>query len=112
MNPEPEPCSTWGRRRNCGKKSSKPGGRRWLSARSTFCDLMNTTAGFTCSAMDTKASPRSATDLDTTPGVGGATPWAPGTDGASWAGGAGVAATDGGTPPDFGRPSVDAKASP
>src|SRR2546422_2578308 len=81
MNPEPEPCSTCGRRRNWGKKSSKPGGRRWLSARSTCCDLMNTTAGFTCSAMDTKASLRSATAFGTTTGVRGALPWAPSSDG-------------------------------
>src|SRR5438093_13697129 len=108
MNPEPEPCSTCGRRRNWGKKSSKPGGRRWLSARSTCCDLMNTTAGFTWSAMDTKASPKSATAFGTTTGVRGALPWAPSSDGV----GAGAAATDSGRPPALGRPSVEANARP
>src|SRR5881628_2649013 len=90
MNPEPEPCSTCGRRRNWGKKSSKPGGRRWLSARSTCCALMNTTAGFTWSAMDTKASPKSATAFGTTTGGGGPPPGAPrGGGGGGGGGGAG-----------------------
>src|SRR6266571_5341926 len=98
MKPEPEPCSTCGRRRNCGKKSSKPGGKRWLSARSTCCDLMNTTAGFTCSATETNASPRSATALGTAAGARG---------GAAWA-----VTRDCAAPPFAGRSSVDAKASP
>src|SRR5438034_6137738 len=63
---------------------------------------MNTTAGFTWSAMDTKASPKSATAFGTTTGVRGALPWAPSSDGV----GAGAAATDSGRPPALGRPSV------
>src|SRR6266516_3506565 len=98
MKPEPEPCSTCGRRRNCGKKSSKPGGNRWLSARSTCCDLMNTTAGFTCSATETNASPRSATAFGTAICARGGVAWAVTRDSAA--------------PPFAGRSSVDAKASP
>src|SRR2546426_5196365 len=72
---------------------------------------MNTTAGFTWSAMDTKASPKSATAFGTTTGVRGALPWAPSADGVG-AGGAGAAATDSGRPPALGRPSVEANARP
>src|SRR6266545_4099580 len=78
MKPEPEPCSTCGRRRSCGKKSSKPGGSRWLSARSVRCDLMNTTAGFTCSATATNASPSSAAGFAAGIWVLGAVAWAAG----------------------------------
>src|SRR5256884_2556442 len=64
MNPDPDPCSTCGRRRRFGKKSWNPGGRRWLSsARSTCWDRMNTTDGFTCSATATNASWKSPADL-------------------------------------------------
>src|SRR6266480_2889542 len=97
MNPEPEPCSTWGRRR-CGKKSSNPGGRRWLSARSTFCDLINTTAGLTRSATATNALPMSAAGLAA--GI-----WNAGA--AACASGMTAAAL-----PCLGRSSVDANASP
>src|SRR5207245_10914824 len=109
MKPDPEPCSTCGRRRNCGKKSSKPGGRRWLSDRGTCCDRMNTTSGFTCSAMDTKASAGAATDFDTTTGVreGGAIAWS-----ADATGAAGAAAADCASPHGFGKPSVEATARP
>src|SRR5438034_6443525 len=59
MNPDPDPCSTCGRRRRFGKKSWNPGGRRWLSsARSTCWDRMNTTDGFTCSATATRSEER------------------------------------------------------
>src|SRR2546427_191408 len=70
MKPDPEPCSTCGRRRRFGKKSWKPGGRRWLSPRSTCWDRMNTTAGFTCSATATNASDQLAAALR--PGLGAA----------------------------------------
>src|SRR5438309_5196524 len=63
MKPEPVPCSTRGRPRNCGKKSSKPGGRRRVSTRSWCWDWMNTTAGLTCSATATNAWPRSVAGL-------------------------------------------------
>src|SRR5437773_10707871 len=60
MKPDPEPCSTCGRRRRFGKKSWNPGGSRWLlSPRSTCWERMNTTAGFTCSATATNASDQS-----------------------------------------------------
>src|SRR6266545_5724118 len=58
MNPEPDPCSICGRR-GLPKKSSKPGGKRRVETRSRRSDLMNTTAGFTCSATEANASPRS-----------------------------------------------------
>src|SRR5712664_1805301 len=58
MKPDPEPCSTWGRR-GTWKKSSKPGGKRRVETRSRRSDLMNTPAGLTCSATEANASPRS-----------------------------------------------------
>src|SRR3989454_4216606 len=98
MNPEPAPCSTCGRRRICGKTSSHPGGSRWLSPRSTCCDLMNTTAGLTCSATATNALPISVAGLAA--GIWNCAP-------AAWAAG-----TNSAVPPLFGTPSVDANASP
>src|SRR5207247_234096 len=98
MNPEPDPCSTCGRRRICGKTSSNPGGSRWLSPRSTCCDLMNTTAGLTCSATATNALPISLAGLAA--GIWNCVP-------AAWAAG-----TNSGAPPCFGTPSVDANANP
>src|ERR1041385_4888266 len=62
MKPDPDPCSIWGRR-GTWKKSSKPGGRRRFVTRSRRSDLMNTTAGFTCSATEANASPRSTAAL-------------------------------------------------
>src|SRR2546425_888073 len=97
MNPEPEPCSTCGRRR-CGKKSSNPGGSFWPSARATCCDLMNTTAGLTWSATATNALPMSAAGLAA--GIWNDVP-------AAWAAGTKSAA-----PPRLGKSSVDANASP
>src|SRR2546422_858572 len=71
MKPDPDPCSTWGCR-GTWKKSSNPGGRRRLLTCSRRSDLMNTTAGFTCSATDANASPRSTAALACGSARGGA----------------------------------------
>src|SRR5881397_679196 len=107
MNPDPDPCSTCGRRRRLGKKSWNPGGRRWLSfARSTCWDRMNTTDGFTCSATATNASWKSPAALRAGAGA------------ENWGAAGAVSDEGGGTtsvsaaPLFFGRLRVDAYASP
>ena len=76
MNPEPVPRSICGPRRSCGKKSSKPGGTRRASPRCRCSELMNTTAGLTCSATVANASPRSAAGLMPVSGTRGGAVWA------------------------------------
>src|SRR5436190_1236625 len=99
MKPDPEPCSTCGRRRRFGKKSWNPGGSRWvLSLRSTCWERMNTTAGFTCSATATKASDQSLAALR--PGAASGAASGEGTS------------TGSAAPLRFGRLSVDANARP
>src|SRR6266699_1445986 len=105
MNPDPDPCSTCGRRRRLGKKSWNPGGRRWLSsARSTCWDRMNTTDGFTCSATATNASWKSPADLMAGAENSGAA-------GAGWEESGGTSSVSA-AQLFFGRLRVDANASP